>query len=406
MKHKKSRHFKVTAWIIAFALLLPITGIAYAAFQAVPDQNSPLIFSNKDMLQDLWSGYKSTYIENGTYRTLDRQQNDITTSEGQSYTMLRAVWIDDQDTFDKSWKWTKDNLQRKDYLMSWKFGERPDGTYGIQTDVGGQNTATDGDSDIAYSLLMAYSRWKNDDYLYDALPIIDSIWKNEVVMVNNQPVLVSNDLEKLNSVWVLVNPSYLSPYAYRAFARADPTHDWNGLISNSYNILHQVSDNALGASNSVGLPPDWIWMDRTNGEIRAAPYPNLKTDFSFDALRTPWRLALDYKWYGDQRAKDVLAKYGYLSQKWYESRQLKGVYAHNGQQLVDYETPAFYGGTLGYFDVIDPEAAKNIYNDKIVTQYNPDTQRFRSTLSYYDDNWTWFGMALHLNELPNLTQNN
>src|SRR3989338_2078064 len=52
---------------------------------------SPIVFSEQRMLYLLWEGYKEEYLEPETWRTLDKQRNNITTSEGQSYTMLRSV---------------------------------------------------------------------------------------------------------------------------------------------------------------------------------------------------------------------------------------------------------------------------------------------------------------------------
>src|SRR5690606_5554171 len=74
----------------------------------------PPEFSRKNMLQALWFNYKINYLEEDTFRSLDKQQGGITTSEGQSYTMLRAVWMDDKETFDRAWQWTKDNIQRRE----------------------------------------------------------------------------------------------------------------------------------------------------------------------------------------------------------------------------------------------------------------------------------------------------
>ena len=230
----------VTGVVVVLAVLLVVSAFAVFYYNS-PERNIPIVYADQQMLLELWSDYKRNYLEENTNRTLDKQQDSITTSEGQSYTMLRAVWMDDQKTFDDSWQWTKDNLQRDDFLMSWKFGRLPDGNYGIQDTVGGQNTASDGNSDTALALLMAYSRWKQDKYLYDALPIISSMWEKEVVLINGKPVLVANDLERNNPERVIVNPSYFSPYAYKIFAKVDKAHDWTSLSNNSYDILIQAS---------------------------------------------------------------------------------------------------------------------------------------------------------------------
>src|SRR5205809_1120934 len=98
----------------------------------------PVVFSPSVMLSDLWQKYKNQYIDPSSHKTVDRQQNNITTSEAESYTMLRAVWEDDRITFDNSWNWTKQNLQRPDdHLFSWLYGKRADGSYGILSEKGG-----------------------------------------------------------------------------------------------------------------------------------------------------------------------------------------------------------------------------------------------------------------------------
>ncbi len=71
------------------------------------------------------------------------------------------------------------------------------------------------------------------------------MWQKEVVFINNKPVLVSNDLERNKTDKVIVNPSYFAPYAYKIFAKVDPSHNWNGLADNSYQILKEASDNKL-----------------------------------------------------------------------------------------------------------------------------------------------------------------
>ncbi len=388
---------------IVTALLL-ITAVSVIAYRNSSTVNKPLLFSKNDTLMELWNSSKVNTIEPGTNRTLDKQQQNITTSEGQSYSMLRAVWMDDKQQFDESFQWAKDNLQRDDFLFSWKFGLLPDGSYGIQETVGGRNTATDGDSDIALALLMAYSRWRDDDYLFDAKKIINSIWEKEVVIINGEPVLVANDLERLNPDEVIVNPSYFSPYAYKIFAQVDPTHDWKGLTDNSYEILTKVSELKLDKESSVGLPPDWVKINRKNGAITASNDPNLTTNFGFDAMRTPFRLALDYMWFEDERAKEVLSKYSFLKDEWDRNGELKAVYRHNGTVAEDYEAPpAIYGGTIGYFIVMHPEIAKKIATEKLASLYDPDGQNWEEPLSYYDDNWAWFGLAMAYDSLPNLT---
>jgi endoglucanase len=363
--------------------------------------DEPMVASDKTVLADLWRVYTETYVESGTNRTMDLQDGGVTTSEGQGYTMLRAVWMDDQQTFAESWQWTKDNLQRDDWLLARRFGERPDGSYGIQDELGGAASATGADVDVAFALLMAYSRWQQDDYLYDALPVIDAVWEQSVVRVDGAPVLVADDLQAADADQVLVNPSYLAPYAYRVFARVDPSHDWSGLVDSSYALLEELADEPLDADRSAGLPPDWVHVDRRTGEFSAVG-GDLTTRFGHEALRLPWRLALDRAWHGEERALRLLEGQSVLAESWTGQGRLVAGYDRDGAPAAGDEAPALYGGAMGYFTTVRPDLADKVYTEELLPLYDPDTGDLAEQLSYYDSNWVWFGMALHLDELPNL----
>lgn len=402
--------FNRRPFLIILTVGIILAGLAAAAvvdYRHNGAARRPLVYSNNAMLYELWVNYKANVIEPGSGRTVDRQQGNDTTSEGQSYTMLRAVWIDDKATFDKSWQWSQKFQQRPDHLFMWKYGQRSDGSYGILTASGGANTAADGDTDIALALLMAYSRWGDIKYLEQAKLIIPSIWNQEVVLAGGHPVMTADDLEKNSPSSVVVNPSYFAPYAYKIFAKVDPTHDWNALADNSYALLNRMSQAKLGSPQSDGLPPDWVIMNRQTAALSPPPAANsnMDTNYGYDAMRIAWRLGLDYSWYHDQRDKNVLANFQLLGNQFASTGKLTAIYSHAGQPLTNYESPAAYGTAIGYFKVIDPAAATKLYNHKLTTLYNPDTQGWVRPLSYYDDNWAWFGMALQLNALPNLTEN-
>ena len=396
--------FRKSFLAVTIITALAITGIIAAiAYNNSPRKDSPVVFAKNDTLLELYNSSKVNTIEPKTNRTLDKQQANISTSEGQSYTMLRAVYVDDQKQYDASFQWAKDNLQRSDHLYSWKFGRNANGSYGILDTAGGKNTASDGDTDIAMSLLMAYSRWREDKYLYDAKTIISSIWDKEVVMVAGRPVLVADDLERNDTTQVVVNPSYFSPTAYKLFAKVDSAHDWTGLVDNSYRILGDVSTSPLDATNSVGLPPDWVIMNRQTGAFSAPVSSEQTTNFGYDAMRIPFRMALDYQWFKDPRDKQVLGKFSFLQDEWAKRHQLSAIYGHDGSIKADYEaTPAIYGGVIGYFSTMHADTAKDIVTAKLQSLYDPNGQKWKTELGYYDDNWAWFGLGLSLHALPKI----
>jgi len=397
-KAHHGRTIGIAAVIVAAGIFITVM------YKNSPDRHTPIIFSPKSVMEATWLSYTTEYLEPVTLRTLDKQQDNITTSEGQSYTMLRSVQLDDKETFDTSWQWTKDNLMREDSnLISWLFGERPDGSYGILTDRGGHNAASDADTDIALALIFAYSRWKDITYLGDAHEIIDDIWEEEVVIINEKPYLAANNLEKALSEKIILNPSYLAPYAYKIFAEIDVEHDWIGLADTSYEVLDRSVTLPLDKEMSVGLPPDWVAIDRTTGELSRVQSEHLTTNFGYDAMRTPWRLAVDWEWNKDERALNILKKMSFLEEEWKRNNGvIYATYTHDGEVVNKYEAPAMYGGTIGYFMAVNPSLAKEVYGRKLAALYDPDRQTWKQVLSYYDDNWVWFGIALYNGLFPNL----
>jgi endo-1,4-beta-D-glucanase Y len=364
----------------------------------------PTIFSAAQLLESTWVSYKSEYVEEGTYRTVDRQRNNVTTSEGQSYTMLRAVWMGDKQTFDGAWKWTKENIYHEnDHLFAWIWGEMPNGKYGVLAAQNGQNSASDADENIALALAFAYARWQEPAYLQSARGIISDIWDKEVVEIQGVPYFAADNVEKGSlSPVIAVNPSYLEPAAYKIFARIDPSHPWDKVANSSYEVLTRSMRQVLDKKTTEMLPPNWIALNKTSGAITPLSGATTDTNFGFDAMRVPFNIALDWQWFGDPRAKELLSSMSFLGEQWKKNKSLSSVYGHDGSIVQSAEAPAMYGGTIGYFKVAEPQDAQSVYETKLVFLYDPGANKWKETLSYYDDSWAWFGIGLFNNSLPNL----
>lgn len=392
--------------IVAIVLIVcALLATAFALFKTSNKADSQPVFASRTMLDGIWNNYKTVYWESSTGRTIDKQSNSITTSEGQSYTMLRAVWESDKPTFDKSWAWTQQNIQRQDSLFSWKWGQKADGTYGVLTDSGGENTASDADSDIALALVMAASKWQQASYLTEAKKIIPEMWQQEVITVAGKPYLTSNNLEKNSSQGAVMNLSYLAPYSFKAFAKIDTSHNWTGVADSSYALINESMDSKLDKTKSVGLPPDWVIMDKQTGAISAPTAGSgLTTNYGYDAMRTPWRLALDYMWNKDARAKSTLERMSFFTTQWQNDQKIDSIYSHDGMVISTDEPPEAYGTALGYFIVVDPTNAKQVYTKKLQSLYDTNKNKWSQSVSYYSDNWAWFGIAMYDDALPNLTK--
>jgi endo-1,4-beta-D-glucanase Y len=346
------------------------------------------------LLSLTWNTYKADFIT-GEGRVRDRPPVgwDETTSEGQAYALLRAVWIDDRPTFDQVWAWTRDHLRpRGDSLLSWLWGPDHHGGFGVLS----ASSATDADEDAALALVLAGRRWNNDGYLADARQMLLDIWNKEVVRSEGTYYVAAGDWAGNSGQQVVVNPSYLAPYAYRVFAEIDRARPWRAVAASSYLVLGQCSGARLNATRSVGLPPNWCRIDTRDGAAR--PYAGKDADrFGFDAFRVLWRVALDYEWYRSADALAYLRQTGFLRAQWKAHRRLAAQYTHDGVPVFgEGEEPFVYAAELGYFLVVDEAAGQTILQDEVQsTLYRRGTVAYwGSRYNYYGQNWTWFGVAL------------
>jgi len=140
------------------------------------------------LLAAAWSGYKDRFIQPDG-RVIDFQRAQVTTSEGQSYAMLRAVWMNDRPTFDLTWRWTQDNLgDPARSRIGWLWGKSPDGSWRLLD----ANSASDADEDIALALLFAAHQW-TPTYRPAAIALLGRIWDEDVATVAGQPYLAAGN---------------------------------------------------------------------------------------------------------------------------------------------------------------------------------------------------------------------
>lgn len=321
-------------------------------------------------------------------RIIDPDKENITTSEGQSYMLIRSLVMDDKKTFDLVYSWTKNNLQRKDKLFAWLWGKNKNGEYKILDN----NSATDADVDTACALLLAYERWGGHKYLKEAIPIIHSIWDNETKNIGNHLVLMPG-VEQTNSKKVEVNPSYFSPYAFRFFQKYDNLHDWNSLIDSSYYYLSKVT-----SLTETGLPPNWFLIidsedDGPNeGHIILEDSP--RSDFSYDSIRVFLRTYLDYIESGEKRALPILKKSKFLVDEWKKTKNFYVDYQKNGQLSDKVKFTGSIAVLVPAIALYDRASALKIYESEVKPHFSNEDY-WKTQTSYYGKNLSWFGCYLY-----------
>ncbi len=276
------------------------------------------VYDTDDVYQ-AYQNWKTKFFD-GTKVVRPENGND-TVSEGIGYGMLMAVFVNDQTTFDALWAYAKMHNDGHG-LMTWCV---PAGSGSCS----GGGAATDGDEDMAYALLMASKQWPTQaSYATGATALINAILQYEV---DGSNVLKPGD--NFGGAGEM-NPSYLAPSYYRAFAKATGNTKWMSVVETSYSIIAAVS-------GQYGLVPNWATSSGMGiaGPTSDGSGPN----FGYDACRTPFRIAMDYCLNGEPLAK----MYAALIAAFYASKSS----ATTTAGIMDGYTPAGMNpdGTLGNY---------------------------------------------------------
>jgi len=146
----------------------------------------------------------------------------------------------------------------------------------------------------------------------------------------------------------------------------------------------------------VGLFPDWCRVDAAG---RVTPAPGKDTRFGWEAVRLPFRVALDGLWFGEPRAARLLKDrfLPFFLGVWQKQGRLAAVYNFDGSPAVDYESPVLYAGVLaGALAAGDRDFARQLAL-KILAFYREqgDHAYFEDPDNYYANNWAWLGLALY-----------
>jgi endo-1,4-beta-D-glucanase Y len=381
-------------WYIGLSLIFAGIGVYfYTIYQNTAPNRATLAYSSYSLVQGSWERYKADFITSDG-RVLD---SNITTSEGQSYALLRAVWMDDQPTFDNVWSWTQANLQKRpdDKLFYWRWTATPEGRGGV-ANISDQNSASDATVDIALALIFASERFNDQAYANSAREILYSLWDYETgTDLQGNRYLVAGNWARGQQQLVL-NPSYFSPYAFRIFAKFDTDHDWMSLVDSSYTVLEALRRQDL-------LPPDWVGLNRETSSLEQPSDSILKTNYSYDALRVPMRIGLDVAMFPTERGQNYLRDItSTLAQSYQEHAVLFDSYSPQAAPLTNIESPAMYATYLIGAQALNETDFDKLYQTKIIRLYSNDSRAFRQDIPYYEQNLLWFAAAFKEGYLVNL----
>ena len=351
------------------------------------------------VLQASWASYRQQFIS-PEGRVVLEEQGGGTISEAQAYALLRALWAGDEETFARVCQWTKKNLSREaghgDHLLAWQWGKKADGSWGVLD----WNTASDADLDYALALLLASRQgWRAPpgcpDYLSEARQVAKDILAKAVVELTGGALFLAPGNWHAQTPPFLLNPSYFFPAAYRAFVQAGFGSRWGQLHTDAYPFLQRLA-RSMGGTAGVGLVPDWVQVD-ADGAFTV--HPERSGNFGWEAVRLPWRVALDRVWFGDLAAAKLSRDHflPFFVKEWQTRGKILAEYLYDGTPLVDFESPVVYAGALAAGLAGDDREFALQMAKKILSFYQEKGNQayFVSPDNYYANNWAWFGLALY-----------
>lgn len=299
--------------LLVLMLLLPVAAEALPLYPSMPR-------SERLAALDLfWAEWKRLYLREGCGGAYVATSGDgkttwggsaaetLTVSEAHGYGMLALVQMADRDPdahrlFDLMQAFfVAHPAASGPGLMAWNqtsdCRDAPDG---------GDRSATDGDLDVALALLQADQRWGG--YAKLAASVRTAILAREVT---SDGMMMLGDWARNDDDGTYAGSSRSSdfmPASFAAFAAAGDrdARRWSELRDRGYLVWGDLSRRY---ARKTGLVPDFL----TGLPDEPHPVPTnflegrFDGDFSWNALRFPWRLSLDLLMTGDERAASHLA---------------------------------------------------------------------------------------------------
>jgi endo-1,4-beta-D-glucanase Y len=250
--------------------------------------------------------------------------NNITTSEAHGYAMIITAIMNEwdpeaHDVFDNLLAMIQKYPSRNTAaLMAWGIAPKC-----APLKMDDADSASDGDLDMGYALLLAEKIWGNaGKYNYGALA------KTMMTALKAGDMNPDTKLAKLGDFVAAGDSSYYYTRGsdfmvdhYRAFAKASADAFWMGSVDAVYKLVDFMQTNF---APETGLIPDF--MMNTNTAMPAqVPLSvtnqkggleeGLHTDYDYNSCRVPWRLATDYVVTGDPKVKARLTKINAFIQK-------------------------------------------------------------------------------------------
>jgi len=358
----------------------------YTANHIKPNNYSQIQLDTQTQL--FYDEWKSEYLKNDCGNTSEYYvfsgNGAKNISEAQGYGMMITAFFAGYDTdaqmlFDGLYQFYKLHPSIiNNNLMDWQQVSCND------AQSSDDDSASDGDIDIAFALLLAHIQWGSNgliNYLLEAKIITNAIMQDEI----NQNIwsIKLGDWSNANDpdyFYGTRSSDFITDH-FKAFSCFN--NNWNNVIDICYSLIGNMQNSY---SPTTGLIPDFIINLNINPIPAGVNYLEANTDgdYSYNACRVPWRLGTDYLINGDLRAKTAISKIN----TWLVSAtngniaSISNGYALNGTAQFSWNDATFIGPfTVGaMLDISNQTWLNNLYDELVLNNNLADGDYYSNTI--------------------------
>jgi endoglucanase len=266
-----------------------------------------------DQVLDFYNNWKKQYIHaaseaNQAFVFFEEEGSKLqSVSEGQGYgmiivTLMAGADLVAQETFNHLFNYVTSHPSTPETtLMAWSQladNKNKDAT-----------SATDGDMDIAYSLLLADKQWGSGgkyNYIDSARKMIHEIMKKEINL-ESYSILLSDAVKSDSKDYYDMRSSDFMPLHCKSFEDATGDLQWKKVIDKNYALFSLLQKTY---SQDAGLVPDFITDIDRHAKPAKPRYLESRYDgcYNYNACRVPLRITTDYLFTGDNRSYEMVRK--------------------------------------------------------------------------------------------------
>lgn len=328
-------------WLIGGLIILVSSAICIAIYSTQSTKHISSV--DEKTIKQHYRIWKEDFLIGTNHAKFVRTNTDKdqTLSEAQGYGMLITVMaakqkIGNKESFDQLTQYYLNHcLSENNSLMAWRQNLVNNQMVSTRAE---KTSATDGDLDIAYALILADEQWgSNGKFNYHLLAseLIDSIKKWEINSETGLPK-VGNWANSAETEKIVRTSDLITAY-FRKFASFTHDGSWTKIAQNSQRVLSNLS-----GQNKSGLMADFVTVSGrqlTIGKVKANQVASkYDADYGFNACRIPWRVAFDYQLNRSRVSKEIVMK---MNKFFAKRKSITTVYKITGEPVEEYKNVAF-----------------------------------------------------------------